>query len=62
VLNAANEAAVARFRKGELHFTDIVPSCRAVLEQHHFDPSPSLKELTKLDAWARQEVLRWACL
>ena len=62
VLNAANEAAVARFRKGELHFTDIVPSCRAVLEHHHFDPSPSLDELTKLDAWARQEVLRWACL
>ncbi|MEX0979179.1 MAG: 1-deoxy-D-xylulose-5-phosphate reductoisomerase, partial [Pirellulales bacterium] len=62
VLNAANEAAVARFRKGELHYIDIVPSCRAVLEHHHFDPSPSLDELTKLDAWARQEVLRWACL
>ncbi len=62
VLNAANEAAVDRFRAGELHFTEIVPSCRAVLEQHHFDPSPSLDELEKLDAWARQEVLRWACL
>ncbi|MEX0676702.1 MAG: 1-deoxy-D-xylulose-5-phosphate reductoisomerase [Pirellulales bacterium] len=62
VLNAANEAAVARFRAGKLHFTEIVPSCRAVLEQHHFDPSPSLDELEKLDAWARQEVLRWACL
>ena len=62
VLNAANEAAVARFRAGELHFTDIVPSCRAGLEQHHFDPSPSLDELEKLDVWARQEVLRWACL
>jgi 1-deoxy-D-xylulose-5-phosphate reductoisomerase len=62
VLNAANEAAVDRFRAGELHFTDIVPSCRAVLEQHHFDPSPSLDDLEKLDVWARQEVLRWACL
>ncbi|REK15606.1 MAG: 1-deoxy-D-xylulose-5-phosphate reductoisomerase [Planctomycetota bacterium] len=62
VLNAANEAAVERFRAGELHFTEIVPSCRAVLEQHDFDPSPSLAELEKLDAWARQEVLRWACL
>jgi 1-deoxy-D-xylulose-5-phosphate reductoisomerase len=62
VLNAANEAAVERFRAGQLHFTQIVPSCRAVLEQHHFDPSPSLVELLKLDAWARQEVLRWACL
>jgi 1-deoxy-D-xylulose-5-phosphate reductoisomerase len=62
VLNAANEAAVARFRAGELQFTEIVPSCRAVLEQHDFDPSPSLDELEKLDSWARQEVLRWACL
>jgi 1-deoxy-D-xylulose-5-phosphate reductoisomerase len=62
VLNAANEAAVERFRAGELHFTEIVPSCRAVLEQHHFDPSPSLDQLEQLDAWARQEVLRWACL
>jgi 1-deoxy-D-xylulose-5-phosphate reductoisomerase len=60
VLNAANEAAVARFRAGELHFTEIVPSCRAVLEQHHFDPSPSLEALERLDAWAREEVLRWA--
>jgi 1-deoxy-D-xylulose-5-phosphate reductoisomerase len=59
VLNAANEAAVARFRAGELHFTDIVPSCRAVLEQHHFVASPSLEALEKLDAWAREEVLRW---
>jgi 1-deoxy-D-xylulose-5-phosphate reductoisomerase len=62
VLNAANEAAVARFRAGELQFNEIVPSCRAVLEQHDFDPSPSLAELEKLDAWARQEVTRWACL
>jgi 1-deoxy-D-xylulose-5-phosphate reductoisomerase len=62
VLNAANEAAVERFRAGELHFTEIVPSCRAVLEQHHFDPSPSLEQLEQLDVWARQEVLRWACL
>ncbi len=62
VLNAANEAAVERFRAEELHFTEIVPSCRAVLEQHHFDPSPSLEQLEKLDVWARQEVLRWACL
>jgi 1-deoxy-D-xylulose-5-phosphate reductoisomerase len=62
VLNAANEAAVERFRAGELHFTEIVPSCRAVLEQHNFDPSPTLEELERLDIWARQEVLRWACL
>ncbi len=62
VLNAANEAAVAEFRAGHLRFTDIVPSCRAVLQQHRFDPHPSLEELFELDAWARQEVMRWACI
>jgi 1-deoxy-D-xylulose-5-phosphate reductoisomerase len=62
VMNAANEAAVAEFRAGHLRFLDIVPSCRAVLEQHHFDPSPSLEELFELDAWARREVVRWACI
>jgi 1-deoxy-D-xylulose-5-phosphate reductoisomerase len=62
VLNAANEAAVAEFRAGKLRFIDIVPSCRAVLEQHQFDPHPSLAQLFELDAWARQEVVRWACI
>ncbi|MGD9720834.1 MAG: 1-deoxy-D-xylulose-5-phosphate reductoisomerase [Pirellulales bacterium] len=62
VLNAANEAAVAEFRAGHLHFTDIVPSCRAVLEQHHYEPHPSLDTLLELDVWARQEVVRWACI
>ncbi|HEV3137029.1 MAG TPA: 1-deoxy-D-xylulose-5-phosphate reductoisomerase [Pirellulales bacterium] len=62
VLNAANEAAVAKFRAGKLRFTDIVPSCRAILEQHQFDPDPTLAQLQGLDAWARQEVMRWACI
>jgi 1-deoxy-D-xylulose-5-phosphate reductoisomerase len=62
VLNAANEAAVAEFRAGHMRFVDIVPSCRAVLEQHPFDPRPSLAALVELDAWARQEVVRWACI
>ena len=62
VLNAANEAAVAEFLAGKLRFIDIVPSCRAVLDQHEFDPSPSLDQLFEIDAWARQEVVRWACI
>jgi 1-deoxy-D-xylulose-5-phosphate reductoisomerase len=62
VLNAANEAAVARFRGGHLRFTEIVPSCRAVLEQHHFEAQPTLERLFELDAWAREEVVRWACI
>ena len=36
VLNAANEAAVEAFLEGELHFTEIVPACRSVLEVTSF--------------------------
>ncbi len=59
VLNAANEAAVAAFLSGQLDFVEIVPACRAALEQHDFDPQPTLARLLQLDGWARQEVSRW---
>ncbi len=62
VMNAANEAAVEGFIQGRLKFNEIVPACRAVLEQHHFDPHPCLDELFRLDRWAREEVSRWACI
>jgi 1-deoxy-D-xylulose-5-phosphate reductoisomerase len=61
VLNAANEAAVEAFLNGELHFTEIVPACRSVLETHDFDADPSLERLEELDRWARDEVSRWVC-
>ena len=59
VLNAANEAAVASFLAGEIHFTEIVPACRSVLDSHTFDSHPTLARLLELDRWARQEVARW---
>jgi|TARA_B110000438_G_scaffold171727_1_gene164089 1-deoxy-D-xylulose-5-phosphate reductoisomerase len=59
VLNAANEAAVARFLAGTLQFTEIVPACRAVLEHHDFDPTPSLDQLLTIDTWAREELECW---
>ena len=59
VVNAANEAAVAQFLAGELKFCEIVPACREILEHHTFDPNPTLEQLMKADAWAREEVLRW---
>jgi 1-deoxy-D-xylulose-5-phosphate reductoisomerase len=61
VLNAANEAAVESFLDGELHFTEIVPACRSVLESHHFEAHPTLDRLIELDRWARLEVSRWVC-
>lgn len=61
VLNAANEAAVAGFLAGELAFNEIVPACRSVLDQHEFEPNPTLDQLWTLDRWAREEVTRWVC-
>ena len=59
VLNAANEVAVAAFLAGKLGFHEIVPACRSVLENHHFDPNPTLKGILDSDRWARQETSRW---
>jgi 1-deoxy-D-xylulose-5-phosphate reductoisomerase len=61
VLNAANEAAVKAFLEGELHFTEIIPACRSVLEGHAYEPEPTLEQLESLDRWARKEVTRWVC-
>jgi 1-deoxy-D-xylulose-5-phosphate reductoisomerase len=58
-LNAANEAAVERFLKGEIGFLDIPRACRAALDSHPYDPRPTLADLHKVDAGARQEVRRW---
>src|SRR5262249_23949339 len=58
-LNAANEAAVARFLKGEIRFPDIPRACRAALDHHTFDPRPTLDALWRVDAWARREVEGW---
>jgi 1-deoxy-D-xylulose-5-phosphate reductoisomerase len=59
VLNAANEAAVGRFLANNLAFLDIARCCRAVLDSHDYEPRPTLERLVALDAWARQEVMRW---
>ena len=59
VLNAANEAAVARFLAGTLRYHHIVPACEAVLRNHAFDSRPSLEQLVALDAWARSEIAQW---
>jgi 1-deoxy-D-xylulose-5-phosphate reductoisomerase len=61
VLNAANETAVAAFLAGNLTFREIVPLVQSVLENHHFDPSPTLDQLLAVDRWARQEALSWVC-
>ncbi len=59
VLNAANEAAVERFLANDLSFCDIPRACRAVLDAHTFDPTPTLTDLIRQDARAREEIKRW---
>lgn len=59
VLNAANEAAVDRFLRGELPLTQIVPVCRRIVEHHPYKADPTLDELLALDRWAREELQRW---
>ena len=61
VLNAANEVAVEAFLAGELHFTEIVPACRSVLDAHSFTAEPTLNQLIAIDRWAREEILNWVC-
>ena len=56
VVNAANEVAVRRFLDDEIRFTDIVPTCRRVLEQHTFEADPTLDRLIELDRWSRGEA------
>ena len=58
VVNAANEVAVSAFLSGNLAFHDIVQVNRTVLEQHHFEPHPTLERLLALDSWARTECGR----
>ena len=62
VLNAANEEAVRGFLAGDLAFTDIAAVSERVLGEHPFLAEPSLDEIRRLDAWAREEVAKWACV
>ena len=59
VLNAANESAVAAFLNQEISFTDIVTACREILNQHNFEPNPTLDQLLSADRWAREEMSQW---
>jgi 1-deoxy-D-xylulose-5-phosphate reductoisomerase len=60
VLNAANEVAVQGFLDGELRFPEITEICGRLLADHPFEPAPSLDDVRRIDAWAREEVGRWA--
>lgn len=58
VLNAANEEAVLAFLDGNIKFTRIPEIIEKVLSLHDGRVNPSLEEILKIDAWARQEARR----
>jgi 1-deoxy-D-xylulose-5-phosphate reductoisomerase len=62
VLNAANEAAVHGFLAGDLRFTEIAEICHRVLDEHAFMAEPTLDDVRRLDAWARQAVVGRQCV
>ncbi len=56
VFNAANEAAVERFRAGEIKFLQIMELVEHCLSNHKVKHTTCLDELLEADAWARREV------
>ena len=56
VLNAANEAAVERFRDGTIPFREITRLTERVHRRHRSVDEPTLAQLMEADAWARAEV------
>jgi 1-deoxy-D-xylulose-5-phosphate reductoisomerase len=56
VLNAANEAAVQRFREGTIPFGEVIRLTERVHDRHRCVDEPTLEQLMEADAWARAEV------
>ena len=59
VLNAANEALVARFLAGELRFTDIPRGVEEMLRQHTPGEPGSIDEVLALDEETRHRTEEW---
>jgi 1-deoxy-D-xylulose-5-phosphate reductoisomerase len=57
ILNAANEAVVARFLDEKVAFTDIPVILSAVLDAAEVKPNPDIKDVLKADSWARQAAI-----
>jgi len=56
VMNAANEVAVERFRKGEIGFTQIWKVIEKTMSLHIPLENPDLGEILSADAWARERA------
>ncbi|MBI3312574.1 MAG: 1-deoxy-D-xylulose-5-phosphate reductoisomerase [Candidatus Omnitrophica bacterium] len=56
-LNAANEACVQAFLQDSLPFTRIPSVIERILSRQRIVAHPSLEEILRADAWAREQVL-----
>ena len=56
VFSAADEIAVELFLGKKIKFSQIVPLIEGVMKEHKLVPNPSLKEILKVDAWARKKA------
>ena len=56
VMNGANEAAVAKFLRGEIKFLQIPYTIEKVMDRHCAQQSPGLEEILEADRWAREQV------
>ncbi|MBM7685168.1 MAG: 1-deoxy-D-xylulose-5-phosphate reductoisomerase [Epulopiscium sp.] len=54
VLNAANEIAVEKFLKKEIHFLDIPIMIEKAMEAHNTIMHPTLSDILDIDQWARE--------
>ncbi|HPI15841.1 MAG TPA: 1-deoxy-D-xylulose-5-phosphate reductoisomerase, partial [Spirochaetota bacterium] len=55
-LNGANEAAVGLFLEHRIGFTDIVRLVEEVLSTHRRIDEPTIDDIFRADAWAREAV------
>jgi len=54
VMNAANEVAVEKFRKGEIAFTQIWVIIDKVMKLHKTEKQKDIETVLRADAWARK--------
>jgi 1-deoxy-D-xylulose-5-phosphate reductoisomerase len=59
VLNAADEAAVARFLRGGLRFGDVPRLIASVVGEHRVMARPDIEDVLAADAWARRRAAEW---
>ncbi|GGO76852.1 1-deoxy-D-xylulose-5-phosphate reductoisomerase [Nonomuraea cavernae] len=60
VYNAANEAGVDAFLRGELPFPAIVDTVAKVVAEHQVTPADTVEEVLAADAWARARAAELA--